>query len=105
MELNQSAEKVHQMFGLIESWQQSGLNQQQYCKTHGLAYSKFHYWYKRYRQQQPGNSVGAGFKKIELSGPLEGAPSVAWLVVHCTDGKQFSFHQPLPADFIRQLMH
>jgi hypothetical protein len=105
MEVSQSAEKVHQMFGLIESWQQSGLNQQQYCKTHGIAYSKFHYWYKRYRQHQPGNSVGAGFKRIEISGALEGAPSGAWLVVHCTDGRQFSFQQPLSADLLRQLMY
>jgi hypothetical protein len=106
MEHNRAAYKAQQMFGLIENWQQSGINQHAFCKASNIAYSKFHYWHKRYRQHQLGNPVGVGFKKIEIAEQLElASPPSAWLVVHCTDGRQFSFHQPLAADLLRQLMH
>lgn len=93
------------MFGLIESWHQSGITQQEFCKNQGVAYSKFHYWYKRYRQQHIREAMVGGFKKIEITGPtVSNSSDGAWLVIQCTDGRQFSFNQPLGADLIRQLM-
>jgi hypothetical protein len=93
---------MQQMFGIIDAWQQSDITQQEFCKNQGIPYSKFHYWYKRYRQQHNGETSVAGFKKIELTVPS--LSNGAWLVVQCTDGRQFSFNQPLGAELIRQLM-
>ena len=104
MEKNQVSDKVQQMFGLIESWQQSGIDQKSFCKAQGIAYGTFHYWFKRYRQRTLGQSNEAGFKKIEITGQLESDSSGAWLVVRCADGRQFIFNQALPADLLLQLM-
>lgn len=102
MEVKLLDDKMKHMFGLIDAWQQSGITQQEFCKNQGVPYSKFHYWYKRYRQQKSGETDIAGFKKIELTVPS--LSNGAWLVIQCTDGRQFNFHQPLGADLIRQLM-
>jgi hypothetical protein len=105
MEGKLSVDKAKHMFGLIDAWQQSDITQQEFCKNQGIPYSKFHYWYKRYRQQHSGEASVAGFKKIELTDPLVFKKADgAWLVVQCTDGRQFSFNQPLGAELIRQLM-
>ena len=105
MEGQLSDDKANHMFGLIDAWQQSDITQQEFCKNQGIPYSKFHYWYKRYRQQHSGETSVAGFKKIELTDPsVYKRVDGAWLVVQCTDGRQFSFNQPLGAELIRQLM-
>ncbi len=88
--------KARQMFVLIEKWQQSGSSRQQFCKALGIAYSKFHYWYKRYRKQQSGTFVGAEFKKIEIAGQIDThATDGAWVVVRYADGRHFRFYQPI----------
>jgi hypothetical protein len=40
------------MFRVISSWKQSGLSQKAYCQHNNIRYYVFHYWYKRYRDQQ-----------------------------------------------------
>lgn len=107
MEGKLSDDKAKHMFELIDSWKQSDINQQEFCKSQGIPYSKFHYWYKRYRQHQLGAStyINAGFRKIEITNPSgSNGTGGAWLVVQCIDGRQFSFNQPLGVEFIRQLM-
>jgi hypothetical protein len=40
------------MYRTIASWKQSGLSQKAYCEQNNIRYYVFHYWYKRYRNQQ-----------------------------------------------------
>ena len=45
-------EKQQAMFSMIETWKSSGQSQQAFCKAQSQAYSVFHYWYKKYRQEK-----------------------------------------------------
>ncbi len=36
--------KREQMLNLVAEWRESGLSQQQFCKTRGLTLGKFSYW-------------------------------------------------------------
>jgi hypothetical protein len=40
-----------QMFKLIEQWQQSSLTQNAFCEQQSIKYHVFHYWYKRYHEE------------------------------------------------------
>lgn len=52
-----------EMLSLIESWQESGKTQQAFCQEHGLTYTKFYYWLKRYRR----GLDESNFLPVELS--------------------------------------
>ena len=49
------------MYQLVESYQQSGKSQKEFCIQSGIRLAKFNYWIRKFRQQQP----SAGFLKIE----------------------------------------
>lgn len=38
-----------QCLDMITRWQQSGLNQKEFCAANNIAYHVFHYWYKMYK--------------------------------------------------------
>jgi transposase-like protein len=38
------------MLSFVEQWQESGKTQQLFCQEHGLTYTTFYYWLKRYRR-------------------------------------------------------
>ncbi len=38
------------MLSLIEQWHESGKTQQVFCQEHGMTFSTFYYWLKRYRR-------------------------------------------------------
>jgi hypothetical protein len=57
-----------QMFKLIQEWQQSGFSQKAYCKEQSIKYHVFHYWYKRYRQEE-GVAIGPGADNNKSSFP------------------------------------
>jgi hypothetical protein len=46
--MNKSNQQEAQ-FAMIRSWQESGLNQKQFCTEQSISYPLFHYWYKRFR--------------------------------------------------------
>jgi len=87
------------MFSLIESWKGSGMSQQVFCKSHDLAYSGFHYWYKKYRQVD--GSSGSPFVPISIQ-PSSGSLPVAELVL--PDGRRVNFYQAVDALFLRTLL-
>jgi transposase-like protein len=51
-----------QMYQLVESYQQSGKSQKEFCSHQGIGLAKLNYWISKYRQQQ---QPSAGFLKIE----------------------------------------
>jgi transposase-like protein len=51
MRKNQKFTK-EQMYARIESWKQSGLSQNQFCKEENLSTSTFNYWLKKYKQEK-----------------------------------------------------
>ena len=41
-----------QMYRLIEEWEKSGINQEDFLKSKNIARSTFAYWIKKYRAEQ-----------------------------------------------------
>jgi hypothetical protein len=92
-----------QMFDRILQWQRSGLSQKAWCKQNDITYSSFHYWYKRFRSQHPNKKqvTGEGFVELLVQDRSSGTPWCELILAH---GQRLSFHQPIPAEFIRSLL-
>ena len=93
------SEKRQAMFSIIESWKSSGQSQQDFCESQGLAYSGFHYWYKKYRQQQADGSPS--FVAVQIKGIPPGSV-VAELIF--PDGRRLNFYQAVEVSFLRALL-
>ena len=85
-----------EMFFMIEEWQQSKSSQKQYCREHNLAYHHFHYWYRKYRDQQvpPGTS---GFIQIK---PV---PDSTFAEFIFPGGSRVIFHQSVSIEYLKGL--
>ena len=94
-------EKQQAMFALIETWKGSGQRQQEFCKANGLAYSGFHYWYKKYRQQGQGTDALPSFVPVHIQ-PAATGPLVAELVL--PNGRRLNFYRAVDASFLRTLL-
>jgi hypothetical protein len=94
----ESKEQHHgEHLAMIAAWQQSGQSQKQYCLQNNVAYHKFHYWYKVYRDQQ---SAGSGsFVALNITSPTQGN-----LELHLVDGRRIIFHQPVSVEFLKALI-
>ncbi len=88
-----------QMFTHIEQWKQSNLTQKSYCEQHNIAYQAFHYWYKRYKNNNPTNS-SASFVQLQVQAQNV-QPHVELLL---SDGRRIVFHQPVSSEFLKALI-
>ena len=90
---------------LIESWQTSDLTQKQFCAQQSIAYSAFHYWFKKFRAEQELPKTSSGFTtvKIRAKKPVEnyGAVLVELLL---TDGRRVNFYKGIDVHFLRDLL-
>jgi hypothetical protein len=88
----------------ITNWQQSGLSQKAWCEQNNVSYGVFHYWYKRFRNEQTGNNqsnTSDGFVQLLVQDRPSGIP---WCELMLGKGHKLFFHQPVPAEFIRSLL-
>src|SRR3954467_7720131 len=90
------------MLKMIASWKQSGLSQKAYCEQNNIRYYVFHYWYKRYRDQQGAVDNGTFV-------PLNVKPSTFPLAnsaieILLPDGKRILFHQPVCPDYLKAII-
>jgi hypothetical protein len=96
----QSSEEIkQQMFAHIEQWKQADLSQKAYCEQHNLFYHVFHYWYKRYRDNQSMKPAST-FVELQVQQSTM-QPAVELLL---PDGKRFLFHQPVSSDYLKALI-
>ena len=91
-----------QMFAMIVSWKESGLSQKQYCEQNNIRYYVFHYWYKRYRDQQAPVKDG-GFVALDVKASSSNA-SCAAIELLLGDGKRILFHSAVSSDFLKALI-
>ena len=93
------------MFSLIEIWQASGQSQRTFCQEKDLAYSKFHYWHKKYLEYQSPSSSGEPFVAVTVkkSRALETLPAGALELVF-PDGRRLIFNQSVEAGFLKALL-
>ena len=93
-------EKQSEKFKVIEAWQASGQSQQSFCKTRGIAYSGFHYWYKRYRHVKNGN-VPPDFVPVQIKHSVSSLPVVELIL---PDGRRLNFYQAVDVGFLQSLL-
>jgi hypothetical protein len=87
------------MFASINSWQQSDLTQREWCRQQDIPYHIFHYWHRKFKdEQKPGDDKRAF---VQLAIPP--ATSAGCEVVF-TDGTRIVFHQPVPVQYLKNLL-
>ena len=92
-----------QMFAMVASWKQSGLSQKQYCKQNNIRYYVFHYWYKRYRDQQT-PLKDAGFVPLDVKNSASFNDGSAAIELLLGDGKRILFHSTVSSDYLKSLI-
>ena len=65
MKKEQREQQRQNMFSLIEKWQQGNQTQKDFCQEHDIKLATFHYWQKKYRNQNQKNL--SGFIPMEIS--------------------------------------
>ena len=90
-----------QMFKLIEQWQQSGLTQNKFCQQHSIRYHVFHYWYKRYREQNANlQRTASSFVKLQIAKPItDGSVEIIY-----PGGIRIIFHEPVSSNYLKSLI-
>jgi hypothetical protein len=89
--------RYEQMQKAIAECQLSGQRQQRYCHEHNIKYHVFHYYYKRYRDQQ---NVTSGFTAVKL---MENTACAA-IELQTASGHRPIFHQPVSSAFLKSLI-
>lgn len=89
---------------LIEAWQASGLTQKEFCFQHSIAYSGFHYWFKKFREDKSVSTPTSTFipVKVTTSGLTQIPSSAIELVM--PDGRRVNFPQGVEVGFLRALL-
>jgi hypothetical protein len=90
------------MFKMIGSWKQSGLSQKAYCEQNNIRYHVFHYWYKRFRDEQDAID-DATFVPLNVK-PSTFPVSNSAIEILLPDGKRILFHQPVSPDYLKALI-
>lgn len=103
MELTESADTTLQqlMFSLIAVWRESGKTQRDFCQEKDIAYSKFQYWLRRYKQHDP-STTRPGFVPVKVDD--QGVERTGGLELVYPDGRRLIFHQEVEASFLRMLL-
>lgn len=85
------------MFAHMRAWQQSGLTQKKYCQGQNIAYHLFHYWYRKFRQEQTGSPGGF----IQLQSAV--SSQIPFAEFTFPGGGRILFHQPVSIEYLKAL--
>lgn len=85
-----------EMFAHIEHWKQSRISQKQYCQQHAITYQSFHYWFRRFKNDQQQKPVA--FTELQVQ---TGQPCIEVLFAN---GRRVMFHQPVSSDYLKALI-
>jgi hypothetical protein len=88
------------MFSLIQVWKKSGKKQLEFCREKDIAYSKFQYWMKKYKDQS--RIVGDNdFVPVVVKDQPKMGGSMELLF---PDGRKLIFYQAVEASYLRALL-
>ncbi len=93
-----------QMLGMITSWKRSGLSQKAYCEQNNIRYYVFHYWYKRYRDDQSAEIKQRNFIPLDVPSFSVSDQCTADIEIVLPDGKRILFHQAVSADYLKAVI-
>ena len=88
---------------MIENWKTSGQSQQLFCKENQIAYSNFHYWFKKYKAQHEASSKET-FVPVQIKRTLASPSGSVVMELVLSDGRRLNFHQILDASYLRALL-
>jgi hypothetical protein len=97
------ATRQSKMFSLIESWKTSGQSQHIFCKEHAIVYSNFHYWYKKYREQQQG-TPGEAFLPVKIKKSVGSSSEHGVMELLLANGHRLIFYQLVDVSYLRSLV-
>jgi len=92
------------MFALVESCVEMGLSQRAFCGKHGISYSKFKYWYKRYCQDKDSVSSSVGSEQGKFIELQSGAPDLNELRLDFPNGVVLKMSSPADFSSLRSLI-
>jgi len=87
------------MFSSIASWQSSDLSQKEWCQQQNIAYHIFHYWYKKYKEEQQLTDGNAPFVRLTVKSELGTACEVVF-----NDGTKVIFREPISVQYLKSLL-
>ena len=102
----------------ISRWQKSGKLRSEFAREHGLNYNNFKQWVLAHQKSASPSSTPdtttpkpetpsstPPFLAIKIDAePSPGRPSMPVMEITFANGSHLSIYQPLPADYIRQLL-
>jgi hypothetical protein len=89
---------------LIEAWQTSDLTQKQFCSQQAIAYSAFHYWFKKFREDKSLPASGSAFIPVKVTSACPHNNAGAAIELVMPDGRRVNFHQGVEVEFLRALL-
>lgn len=90
------------MFTLIRQWQGSGISQKDFCKRKDIPYATFHYWYKKFRDNEVADNADEILPSfVPVAVPVTASPS--FCTVRLPGDVEIDFHSPIPAVYLNQL--
>jgi transposase-like protein len=90
---------------LIQSWKAGDLTQKQFCAQHSIAYSAFHYWFKKFREERTDAESGPGFAPVTIASDNRvGNHGSVLAEVVLTDGRRVRLYQGIDVQFLRDLL-
>lgn len=87
------------MFSSIRSWQQSDATQKEWCQQQGIPYHIFHYWYRKFKDQQGLADDDGAFVQLAVT-----SPTATSCEVFFADGTRIVFHQSVPVQYLKSLL-
>ncbi len=90
--------------GLIEKWQVSELTQKDFCNQESIAYSGFHYWFKKFREEKALPPSAGGFIPVNVTPSRSEVNQPAAIELVMPDGRRVHFHEGVDVEFLRALL-
>jgi len=87
------------MFEIVRAWQQSDVSQKEWCRQEDIPYHIFHYWYRKFKDQQEPIDNSGSFIQLAMA-----STQVASCEVIFVDDTRILFHESLPAQYLKSLL-
>lgn len=91
-----------EMFPLIRQWEESDMNQREFCTCHGIKPHIFGYWLRRYREQQHPSDKSKGFIPIEVEAAVPDEAVFAEIIY--VNGTRLVFRDRVEVKFLQKLL-
>lgn len=90
------------MFSLVKIWKSSGKTQKEFCQEKDITYHKFHYWFRKYNDQNSEPVDHSSFSRVIIKEKI--TPYAGSMEIVYPDGRKLIFHQQVEASFLRALL-